>query len=142
MRRIVLPVLCLFVLTGCSAAAPADDARECLSVPAAALESIAEGANANPIVPIAAAAVESTERSDLTLIAMSFTDERTPDAVLTGVWGLGGGLDKDPLTGPWVAVDSFAQSWTDYPGTVGGEALSVTEDGASEAQDCLAALSD
>lgn len=124
-------------LLGCSSSS--GDGRECIEVPQGAMERIADGANDNPITPITAAAVKSAERGDMTVIAMTFTDERTPDEVLTGVWGLGGELAAD-ATGPWVAIDSFAQSWTDYPGEVNGEAFDVTEDGVAEANDCLAEL--
>lgn len=125
------------LLTGCaSSTAPASESRECIEVPEAVMSAIAEGANAYPITPIAAAGVRSESFDDVTVIAMSFTP---PDGKeTTATWAIGGTVDQPGLT---LAVDAMAQAVTDWPGQINGSALDATEDGVAEAQSCLSDLS-
>lgn len=121
------------LLTGCaSSTAPASDSRECIEVPAAVMSAIAEGANAYPITPIAAAGVRSESFDDATVIAMSFTAPDGKEA--TGAWAIGGTVEQP---GAALAVDAIAQAVTDWPAEANGQKLDVNEDGVAEAQTCL-----
>ncbi len=122
------------LLTGCSGG-NAGDGRPCETVPPELLSAIAEGANDGPaITPVAAGAVKSAERSDVYIVAMSFTVDGLEDAQV-GTWGIGGSLT--PGSGPLVAIDGFAAEFTVWPHQMNGEEFSVTEDGVDEAKACL-----
>jgi len=132
--------LLLTSLAACSSGGSKGDGRECLDVSPEVMEAIAEGSNEFPITPVAAAAVKSVERSNVTIIALKFTEDADPEEAQEAVWAVGGDLADFPGIGPWLAVDAVADLYSDFPRQIGGEELDATEDGATEALDCLVAL--
>lgn len=123
----------VLILTGCSGGS-SGDGRECHDVSDELMASIAEGANAGAITPVDAAAVVSESFTDAYIVAMSFTD--VDEVESTGVWAVS---SLEPPGAPILAVDGFAQQFTDWPGEINGEELDVTEDGVDEAKACLEA---
>lgn len=91
------------------------------------------------ITPIAAAAVRSHERANVTIIAMRFTEDASPGESLEGVWAVGGDLADYPGIGPWLSIDAIADLYSDFPNEMNGESFDITEDGAAEALACLEA---
>jgi len=128
-----LAALCLAAvgLSGCSG--NSGDGRECYEVEEALMATIAEGANQNPITPVDAAAVKSESFEDAYVVAMSFTASGVEESE-TGTWAV---ATLESPYAPILAIDGFAQEFTDWPGEINGEQLDVTEDGVDEAKACL-----
>lgn len=125
--------LLIATLAACSTGSNVDE-RECLDVPTDIMTQIADGANGAPIGPVAASAVRSESFDDATIVAMSFDLDGAEEQ---GVWAVGGTLDQP---GSILAIDAIAAVVTDWPNHMNGEQFDITEDGASEAVECLAAL--
>lgn len=121
----------LMSVAACSSAAPEPEA-ECLAVDASVGARIAEGASGVALTPGELAAVKSPDMSDAYLVAMTF-DAAGGDTE-TGVWAV---TDLTDAATSILAVDGMAQSFTVWPGTLEGQALSITEPGASDAIACL-----
>ncbi len=135
MRKLVfLTAAALFATTslaGCSSG-PSGDGRDCLTVPDAVVERIADGANNQEITPTGAGAVRSESFEDATIVALAFSVDGDEE---TGVWAVAGTLD-DP--GSILSIDAVAAVVTDWPNEMNGTKFDITEDGAAEALDCLA----
>jgi hypothetical protein len=139
MRRATLAglmaaALTLPALSACGGSGePEAPAAECLTPAPEVAEAIAEGANATAITPTGSAAVRAPDRADAYLVAMTFTVAGV-DEDQTGVWMVAS-IEGNPA--PIAAVDGFAQEFTDWPDTINGEELAVTEAGADDAKACL-----
>lgn len=105
--------------------------EECLDVPKTLLRAIAKGANDATIKPVSGAAVKSRDYSKVYMIAMEFNGLGSPER---GVWASnslkrGGGVI--------MSVDGIAKEFTVWPNGPADSPMSITDDGAQEALDCL-----
>lgn len=114
--------------------APAEEEPDgCLEVAESMLEGIATGGE-TAITPVAGAAVLSPDFSTVYFVAMKFSAEGVPDQV--GVWAsnsleAGGGII--------MAVDGFAQEFTDWPDADRTDAqISKADPSVDAAKACLA----
>jgi len=113
----------------------ATTASSCLEVPATTQQAIASGAGASTggITPVKAAGYKSPDFEDVTFIAMRFSAEGVDDQV--GVWATN---NFDTGGGLMLAVDGFAQQFTDFPDADSTEAaIAIDDPGVAKAKDCL-----
>ena len=95
------------------------------------LRAIAKGGKDATIRPTEGAAVKSKDFSKVYMIAVEFNGLGSPER---GVWASnslkrGGGVI--------MSVDGIAKEFTVWPNGPAGSPMSITDDGAQEALDCL-----
>lgn len=102
--------------------------KECEEITDTFAEAILEGApeGATPLKYVEGAAYPSPSGSGVYYVAIRFDDGQGEE---TGIWGATN-LD----TGPFRAVDGFAQEFTQWPTEDG---MSIATPGAAESQSCL-----
>lgn len=138
-----LLVAAAFSLASCSSAPDSTSSSTdgCLEVDAALMDTLAEGANMTPIEPVAAAAVQVDDFTEVHpegsyLVAMEFSSIDIADGgTKVGVWAVDS-LD-DGEASPILAVDPVADLFTDWPTEVYGVRFTGDEPGVDDARACL-----
>lgn len=124
------------MVTGCSSATKTSSA-DCLSVPVGKQSLIAsrpEAADVGKITTVNAAAYKSPDFKDVYFIAMSFRVVGVDDAQV-GVWASNA---LEPDEGMILAVNSFAQGFTDWPDADKTKAdIARTDPAVDMAKGCL-----
>ncbi|SFR79536.1 hypothetical protein SAMN05428970_2575 [Agromyces sp. CF514] len=140
----VLLVLAAIGLAGCSnssAGSESSSKTECYGVDDELMATLAEGANMTPIEPVAAAAVEVDDFTDVHpdgsyVVAMEFSSVDIADGgTKVGVWAVDS-LDSSEAP-PILAVDPLADLFTDWPNEINGIKLTENEPGVDAAKACL-----
>lgn len=140
-KTLILTAAAALAFSGCTAAAPtasttsatteSTPAYACLTVPDRVTQGIVDGKQddvAGDLEVVDAAAVKSKEHENAYYVAAKLKIEGVDDQV--GIWAT-----SDLETGGLFSVDGIATGFTVWPKQ---DAMSVTDEGADAAKECLA----